>query len=233
MTCVHDGVARGDVLRRERREDGQWPFVTTIGDSLRASVVCNDIDALDRAWASVRDGFKVCDGHGRLKNHLRTKEERPPDMLVQRRARRRGRAARDRGDPIHLREVLSLKEAAIHRMYELIRAKNIEALLEEGGVEKHARHEVEEERRHVVRRINAVLKPFGGLHGDADHKRNGPSAARDSTPADGSSARKGHFLPRRRRNSLGSPTPASETQKTRAPTWRPRDEVGDGRVSAA
>ena len=191
----------------EEKMKRQWPFVTTIGDFLRASVVCNDIDALDRAWASVRDGFKVCDGHGRLKNHLRTKEERPPDMLVNVVLDGAGAPPATAEIQIHLREVLSLKEAVIHRMYELIRAKDIGALLEEEK-SKHVQHELKKSRT-VVRRINAAL------HGDADHERDGSSAARDSTPADGSSARRGHFPSSTPAQfPLGSPTPTSPDTET-------------------
>ena len=60
----------------------KWPFVQCVGDLVRASIVCADMDGAVAAWQDVEQGFGVRDGHGRLKNNWFTREPRPPDMLV-------------------------------------------------------------------------------------------------------------------------------------------------------
>ena len=49
--------------------------------SRSASVVCLDFNAFAEAWSRIREGFRVREGHGRLKNNLFA-EMRPPDLLV-------------------------------------------------------------------------------------------------------------------------------------------------------
>ena len=49
--------------------------------SRSASVVCLDYNAFAEAWSRLREGFRVREGHGRLKNNLFA-EMRPPDLLV-------------------------------------------------------------------------------------------------------------------------------------------------------
>ena len=44
-------------------------------------MVCLDYNAFAEAWGRIREGFRVREGHGRLKNNLFA-EMRPPDLLV-------------------------------------------------------------------------------------------------------------------------------------------------------
>ena len=109
-----------------------WPFIQLIGDLLRASVILGDFDAFADAWSTLSDGFDLQDGHGRLKNNLWTDAERPPDMLVNVVVEPPGDIPPIVGEvQLHLREILALKESSLHRLYEIIRASSIDALLAE------------------------------------------------------------------------------------------------------
>ena len=44
----------------------EWPFVTKVGDLLRASIVCATGDDIYEAWSRVSGGFDVREGRGRL-----------------------------------------------------------------------------------------------------------------------------------------------------------------------
>ena len=112
----------------------QWPFVQCVGDLVRASIVCADMDGVVAAWQRVESaqGFDVRDGHGRLKNNWLTREPRPPDMLVN--------VVVDVSDApsitgeiqIHLYEILLAKEEG-HHLYEITRAASVERLLDEAS----------------------------------------------------------------------------------------------------
>ena len=109
-----------------------WPFIQLIGDLLRASVILGDFDAFADAWSTLSDGFDLQDGHGRLKNNLWTDAERPPDMLVNVVVEPPDNMPSIVGEvQLHLREILVLKESSLHRMYEIVRASSIDALLAE------------------------------------------------------------------------------------------------------
>ena len=113
-------------------DPNMWPFIQLIGDLLRASVILGDFDAFADAWSTLSDGFDLQDGHGRLKNNLWTDAERPPDMLVNVVVEPPGDIPPIVGEvQLHLREILVLKESSLHRMYEIVRASSIDALLAE------------------------------------------------------------------------------------------------------
>ena len=44
-----------------------WPYIQTIGDLLRASIVLRSFDTYADAWQKVERGFDLRDGRGRLK----------------------------------------------------------------------------------------------------------------------------------------------------------------------
>ena len=113
-------------------DPNMWPFIQLIGDLLRASVILGGFDAFADAWSTLSDGFDLQDGHGRLKNNLWTDAERPPDMLVNVVVEPPGDIPPIVGEvQLHLREILALKESSLHRLYEIIRASSIDALLAE------------------------------------------------------------------------------------------------------
>lgn len=109
-------------------EPSMWPFVQLIGDLLRASVVARCFDTLADAWSQLEAGFDVRDGHGRLKNNLWTEAERPPDVLINLLVVPPAMPPIVAEVQLHLREILVLKESALHRLYEVSRAHSIDAL---------------------------------------------------------------------------------------------------------
>ena len=110
-----------------------WPFIQIIGDLLRASVILGGFDAFADAWSTLSGGFDVEEGHGRLKNNLWTEAERPPDMLVNVVVEPPGMPPIVGEVQLHLREILVLKESSLHRMYEVVRASSMDALLAEAA----------------------------------------------------------------------------------------------------
>ena len=65
VTRVREKVR--EAARNSGGDSSKWPFVRTVGDFLRASIICQNFDELDRAWTLVERGFGVREGHGRLK----------------------------------------------------------------------------------------------------------------------------------------------------------------------
>ena len=110
-----------------------WPFIQLIGDLLRASVILGDFDAFADAWSTLSGDFDVRDGHGRLKNNLWTEAERPPDVLLNVVVEPPGMPSIVGEVQLHLREILVLKESSLHRMYEVVRASSMDALLAEAA----------------------------------------------------------------------------------------------------
>ena len=62
----------------------KWPHSLSVGDVLRATLVCVHGDSLHEAWVRLSSpaGFDLRPGNGRLKNLMATTEARPPCMLV-------------------------------------------------------------------------------------------------------------------------------------------------------
>ena len=62
----------------------KWPHALSVGDVLRATIVCADGDTLLEAWSLISSptGFDVRPGNGRLKNLMATTLPRPPCMLI-------------------------------------------------------------------------------------------------------------------------------------------------------
>ena len=111
-----------------------WPFIQLIGDLLRASVILGGFGAFADAWSTLSGDFDVRDGHGRLKNNLWTDAERPPDVLLNVVIEPPGDIPPIVGEvQLHLREILVLKESSLHRMYEVVRASSMDALLAEAA----------------------------------------------------------------------------------------------------
>ena len=65
-------------------ESSKWPHSLSVGDVLRATIVCADGDFLLKAWSLISSptGFDVRPGNGRLKNLMATTLPRPPCMLI-------------------------------------------------------------------------------------------------------------------------------------------------------
>ena len=65
-------------------ETSKWPHSLSVGDVLRATIVCADGDHLLEAWTLIASpaGFDVRPGNGRLKNLMATPLHRPPCMLI-------------------------------------------------------------------------------------------------------------------------------------------------------
>lgn len=120
-----------------------WPFAQLLGDLLRATVVCADMDAFAEAWQRVVATFDVRGDHGRLKNNLFTSAKRPPDLLVNVSVEPPGYLPVMGEVQIHLLEILQLKESGFHRMYEIGRAPDLAALLEEAKKESAPTHDPE------------------------------------------------------------------------------------------
>ncbi len=127
-------------IREARKEFGgdvsKLRLVEMIGDLLRASIVCRTMDDFSSAWNTLSSGFDVRPGHGRLKNNLFVEALRPPDLLVNVVVEPPGSHPLVGEVQIHLREVLLLKEDAIHRLYEIMRASSIDVLLAEAASKK-------------------------------------------------------------------------------------------------
>ena len=85
------------------------------------------------AWSVLSAGFDVKDGHGRVKTNLWTSAERPPDVLVNVVVEPPDSMPTVGEVQLHLREILVLKESSLHRLYELVRASSIDALLAESA----------------------------------------------------------------------------------------------------
>ena len=82
---------KGAVRVREKVEEyaeeangdmAEWPYSRRVGDMLRATVVCDDMDTFDGAYERLVSAFSLSDERGRLKNNLFTDETRPPDLLL-------------------------------------------------------------------------------------------------------------------------------------------------------
>ena len=139
--CVMIAPVKGAERVREKIKEAasehagdlnMWPFIQLIGDLLRASVIVGGFDAFANAWSTLSNGFDIKEGHGRLKNNLWTEVERPPDMLVNVVIEPPDNMPSIVGEvQLHLREILVLKESSLHRMYEIVRASSIDALLAE------------------------------------------------------------------------------------------------------
>ena len=106
-------------------------------------------------------------GHGRLKNNLFVEALRPPDLLVNVVVEPPGSHPLVGEVQIHLREVLLLKEDAIHRLYEIMRASSIDVLLAEAASKK-------QKTRRNSRRISRA----------SDKAKPAMLAADDSAPTD-------------------------------------------------
>ena len=65
-------------------ETSKWPHSLSVGDVLRATIVCSDGDTVLEAWSLISSptGFDVRPGNGRLKNLIATTLPRPPCMLI-------------------------------------------------------------------------------------------------------------------------------------------------------
>ena len=85
------------------------------------------------AWSALSAGFDVKDGHGRVKTNLWTSAERPPDVLVNVVIEPPDSMPTVGEVQLHLREILVLKESSLHRMYEVVRASSMDALLAEAA----------------------------------------------------------------------------------------------------
>ena len=138
--CVMIAPVKGAERVREKIKEAtstgganMWPFIQLIGDLLRASVILGGFDAFADAWSKLSRGFDVEEGHGRLKNNLWTEAERPPDMLVNVVVEPPGMPPIVGEVQLHLREILVLKESSLHRMYEVVRASSMDALLAEAA----------------------------------------------------------------------------------------------------
>ena len=134
--CVMIASVKGAERVREKIKEAtstggtnMWPFIQLIGDLLRASVILGGFDAFADALTTLSGGFDVEEGHGRLKNNLWTEAERPPDMLANVVVEPPGMPPIVGEVQLHLREILVLKESSLHRMYEVVRASSMDALL--------------------------------------------------------------------------------------------------------
>ena len=56
-----------EAANENRGKPEMWPFIQLIGDFLRASVILCSFNAYARAWETLATGFRLRDGHGRLK----------------------------------------------------------------------------------------------------------------------------------------------------------------------
>ena len=120
-----------EAFSKHRGDLNMWPFTQLIGDLLRASVIVGSFDELAEVWPTLSDGFDVKDGRGRLKNNLWSEEERPPDMLVNLLVEPPDMPSIVGEVQLQVREIMVLKEASLHRIYEVSRASSIGALLAE------------------------------------------------------------------------------------------------------
>jgi len=116
----------------------KWPHSLSVGDVLRATIVCSDGDTLLEAWSLISSptGFDVRPGNGRLKNLMATTLPRPPCMLIN--------VIVDSDDghrpvlaevQIELRSIIELAMAQ-HKYYEIRRAKTVVEIIgaRHGGV---------------------------------------------------------------------------------------------------
>ena len=64
-------VVKTAEYRAEAKGDSKWPFVSQVGDLLRATLICVDGDALYGAVQRIIAVFDLREGNGRLKNERR------------------------------------------------------------------------------------------------------------------------------------------------------------------
>ncbi len=69
-------VVKTAEYRAEAKGDSKWPFVSQVGDLLRATLICVDGDALYGAVQRIIAVFDLREGNGRLKNMLGIRERR-------------------------------------------------------------------------------------------------------------------------------------------------------------
>ena len=70
-----------NAMKLERPPSRAWPHTQHLGDCLRCTVECPDVQSMLRTWRRLREVFKIREGRGRLKNNLLNMKI-PPDMLV-------------------------------------------------------------------------------------------------------------------------------------------------------
>ena len=73
--------ACAEAMKLERPPSNKWPHVQQLGDCLRCTIECPDVQSMLRCWRRLRDVFQIRKGRGRLKNNLFSMNI-PPDMLV-------------------------------------------------------------------------------------------------------------------------------------------------------
>ena len=73
--------ACAEAMQLERPPSNKWPHVQQVGDCLRCTIECPDVQSMLRTWRRLREVFKIREGRGRLKNNLLNMKI-PPDMLV-------------------------------------------------------------------------------------------------------------------------------------------------------
>src|SRR5256885_1173410 len=80
----------GENRTEANEKKADWPYISSIGDTLRATVVCRDEDSIYDTWKRLNQEFKV-DKNGRLKNNFadanfksvkKGSREVPPDILM-------------------------------------------------------------------------------------------------------------------------------------------------------
>lgn len=121
-----------------------WPCVEQIGDVLRATVVCCGGDDLAhtgglivKTWKQLEKTFDIREGHGRLKNRFMTAgkgnnpEHMPPDILMNAIMDLAGSMSMPVEIQIHHEDILNIKDERTHLLYEIIRAKSINAISEQ------------------------------------------------------------------------------------------------------
>ena len=79
----HEPLAQAcaEAMQLKQPLSNQWPHVQQVGDCLRCTIECPDVQSMLRTWRRLREVFKIREGRGRLKNNLLNMKI-PPDMLV-------------------------------------------------------------------------------------------------------------------------------------------------------
>ena len=113
-------------MELEPTSSEHWPHVQQLGDSLRCTIECPDVQSMLRSWRRLRAVFRIRKGRGRLKNNLLA-NNKPPDMLVNLSFTPDIGMDMMAECQIHLRPLHVLKQEH-HFFYEIFRAGRIQEL---------------------------------------------------------------------------------------------------------
>merc|ERR1712072_837985 len=62
--------ACAEAMKLEQPPSSTWPHVQQLGDCLRCTIECPDVQSMLRSWKRLRSVFRLREGRGRMNNRL-------------------------------------------------------------------------------------------------------------------------------------------------------------------